>query len=455
MVFASPAIVFAIGVASIILLLVKFKVPAFIGLIISALIVGVATVEIPVGDVPAETATAFGDTMGDIGIPILMAAVIGKSMMDSGAAQRIVRSFQSVTGEEQSYLALGGASGLLSIPVFFDNVLFLLTPLARSMRAKRGQDYALFLTIVGAAGVVTHSFVPPTPGPLAVASSLNVDLGIMMLVGLIVSVPTILVAGVAYSKWINKQLDDIPLRESMGSTGESLEELGNISTSELPGLFESLLPILLAVLLIGANTTVDAVALGGGLLTQLTGFVGDPNIALTAAAIAAAVTYLRIRSFSRDVWSDELVEALKDGGHMAAITCAGGAFGSLLAASGIGGYIANILTNLGLPLLVAGFVIAAAVRIAQGSGTVAILTTGEIMASLVSDLTVHPVYLALMIGAGATIFSWYNDSAFWIVKEIGGLTQRETLKIYTGLTTIASLTGFATILLLSALFPIT
>jgi gluconate:H+ symporter, GntP family len=458
MVLANPLIVFAIGLIVVVALLVWLRVPAFIGLVIATLVVGAATNQVPFAEVPAQTAEAFGETMIDIGIPILMAAVIGKTMMESGAAERIVRWFQSLTGEDRSYLALWGSSGVLAIPVFFDNVFYLLAPLARSMRARTGRDYALFITVVGAAGVTTHGFVPPTPGPLAVALELGVDLGLTIVVGLVVALPTALVAGVLYGHWINRRLDDIPLRETMGSTAETMQELAEQPVSELPGLFEASLPVLLAVFLIASNTVTDSLVDAGllaeeGAMNAATGFLGDANFALTAAALAAALTYLRMRALDREAWSDELVESLKSGGHIAAITAAGGAFGAMLAESGIGDYIATVLEGLGIPLLVAGFVIAATIRIAQGSATVALLTTAGIMAPLLPELTVHPVYLVMIIGAGGTIFSWFNDSGYWIVKEVGGLTQAETLQIWTALTTIVSIVGFIIVMVISTLFP--
>ncbi|MFC4988614.1 MULTISPECIES: GntP family permease [Saliphagus] len=456
--FENPVIVFGIGLVAVVALLVWLRIPAFIGLVIATLVVGAATAEVPLNEVPAETAAGFGETMTGVGIPILMAAVIGKTMMESGAAERIVRWFQSFTSEERSYLSLGGASGVLAIPVFFDNVFFLLAPLARSMRARTGRDYALFITIVGAAGVTAHGFVPPTPGPLAVALELGVDLGYTMLVGIVVAIPTVFVSGVLYGKWINSRIE-VPLRETMGSSVERVEELADRPTSALPGMVEASLPILLAVVLIASNTTVDSLIdagflVEGGTADVTASFVGDANIALTAAALAAAATYLRTEAIDRDTWSDELVDSLQSGGHIAAITAAGGAFGAMLAASGIGDYIATALEGLGIPLLVAGFVIAATIRIAQGSATVALLTTAGIMAPLIGDLSVNPVYLVMTIGSGGTIFSWYNDSGFWIVKEIGGLTQEETFKIWTALTTIVAITGFVVTMVVSTVFPL-
>ncbi|TYL39263.1 gluconate permease [Natronococcus pandeyae] len=473
MAIANPLIVFLIGLVAVIALLVWLKLPAVIGLIIASLIVGAATAAVPFGEVPAEIAGGFGETMAGIGIPILMAAVIGKAMMESGAAERIVRSFQSVTGEDKSYLALWGSSSALSIPVFFDNVFYLMAPLARSMRARTGRDYALFLCVVGAGAATTHVFVPPTPGPLAVAAELGdaVDLGAMMLGGVLVAVPTAAISGILYGRWINNRLDDIPLRETMGSTAEEVHELAERSTSELPGMFEASLPILLAVVLVATNTTVDfmldlaaeGVAPFAGAegaleaFAPVASFLGDPNFALTAAALAAAVTYLRARAIEQDVWTDELVESLKSGAHIAAITSAGGAFGGLLAASGIGEYITELVAvgaGGGLTVLISAWLIAAAIRIAQGSATVAMITTAGIMAPQVPELAVHPVYLALIIGAGGNICSWFNDSGFWLVKEIGGLTQAETVKIWTALTTIISVTAFIIITITASIVPL-
>jgi GntP family gluconate:H+ symporter len=263
---------------------------------------------------------------------------------------------------------------------------------------------------------------------------------------------------VLYGHWINRRIDDIPLRESMRSSAAKMEEMAERPTERLPGMVEATLPITLAVVLIASNTTVDSLVdaefvAEESVLVSITSFLGDANFALTAAALAAALTFFRIRAIDRETWADELVESLRSGGHIAAITAAGGAFGATLAEAGIGDYIATAFQDLGIPLLVAGWVIAATIRIAQGSATVAMLTTAGIMAPLVPELAVHPVYLALIIGAGGNICSWFNDSGFWVIKEIGGLTQTETLQIWTVLTTIISVSGFLIVMLMSTVVP--
>ncbi|SFS68878.1 GntP family permease [Halostagnicola kamekurae] len=456
----SPLITFLVGLLTVVALLVWLDLPAFIGLIVSAFTVGVVNTvfveDFAPADAGSQVATAFGNNMAGIGIPILMAAVIGKSMLESGAAQRIIRGFQNVLGKENSDVSLLGSSSFLAIPVFFDSVFYLIAPLARSMRARLGRDYTLFIVVVGAGAATAHVFVPPTPGPLAVAADLEADLGTTIALGLVTATPVLLV-GLLYGRWINARLD-IPLRDTMSTTTEELEEVANKSTSNLPGILESSAPVLLAVVLIASLTIVDGFqeaipALG--VIEPVAVFLGNKNVALTIAAIAATYTFMRQNDLSRNEWSEELTEALKSGGNIAAITAAGGAFGALLADSGIGDYLANGLEGIGIGLLVTAWLIAAIVRIAQGSATAAMLTAAGIMAPLTGQLQVHTAYLVMVIGAGANIFSWYNDSGFWLVKEIGGLTQVETLKTWTVLTTLISVSGLLISLVLSTLFPLT
>lgn len=449
----APLVSLVAGIVAIILLLVVLDLPAFISLVIAGFTVGIVAPEVAFANVPGEFATAFGNNMAGIGIPILMAAIIGKAMVESGAANRIVRGFTSVFGDEHTELSLFSSSFVMSIPVFFDNVFYLLAPLARSARARVGKNYTLYIVAVGAAGVVTHGFVPPTPGPLLAVEEFDANLGSTIMIGMLVGMPTALISGLGYGYWINRRLD-IPLRDSMGTTVEELEAQNEVSTSSLPSMVESLLPILLAVLLVTADTTAQTLFGENAPIRDITGFFGDPNLALTAAALAAALTYYRMSDLSSDGFSDELTEALKSGGNIAAITAAGGAFGAMLQAAGAGMYIADSLEGIGLGLLVTAWVIAAGVRVVQGSATVAIVTTAGIMAPLASGLDVNVAYLVMAIGAGASFCSWYNDSGFWIVKEIGGLTQAETLKTWTVATTLIGITGLLSTLIFSTILPL-
>ncbi|RBI61159.1 GntP family permease [halophilic archaeon] len=453
----SPLVTFVLALAAVVLLLVVLDLPAFVGLIISAFFVGaINTVFVPdfsASQAADAVATAFGEGMAGIGIPILMAAVIGKGMLESGAAQRIVRWFQNILGKGNSDYALWGSSSVLSIPVFFDSVFYLMAPLARSMRARVGRDYTLFIVVVGAGAATTHVFVPPTPGPLAVADEIGVNLGMTILLGITTAIPAALVAGIVYGRWLNRRLD-IPLRDAMATSTEELEELADRDTSNLPGVLESAAPVILAVVLVASFTIVDTfqeVVPALSALRPYVAFIGDKNVALTIAALAAAWTFYQHNDMTQEEWTEEMTEALKSGGNIAAITAAGGAFGALLAASGIGDYITGALAEVGIPLLLSAWLIAAIVRIAQGSATAAMLTTAGIMAPQVPELSVHPAFMVMAIGAGGNIFSWYNDSGFWLVKEIGGLTQEETLMTWTALTTIISVTGITVTMILATI----
>lgn len=449
----SPLLPFLLGLTVVVVLLAWVRLPAFFGLIVATLVVGIATPEVSLGEVPAETTSAFGEVMGAIGIPILMAAVIGKSLMDSGAAERIVRTLLERTGNDRSEVALLGSSYILSIPVFVDNVFYLLAPLGRSMYARTGTKYALYVAVLSAGALATHMLVPPTPGPLAMAETLNVDLGLALLMGALVALPISVVAGLVYGYWLDARLS-IPLREAMGSTADSLRAKTESALDELPGLAEASLPIALPVVLIASNTAVDAVAPDATLLSATASFLGDPTIALTLAAIAAAATYFRSSALDLTGLRDALTDALMSGGHIIAITAAGGAFGAMLRTAGVGEYIADGLAGAGIPLLVSGWLIAGVIRIAQGSGTVAVLTGASMMAPLTPQMEAHPVYMMMAVGTGGLLFSWYNDSGFWIVREVAGLTQGETLKTWSAVNTVMAVTGLALVLGLATFFPL-
>ena len=208
-----------------------------------------------------EVAGAFGRVCGGIGIVIALAALIGQCLMESGAADKIVRVFVRGLGQKNASLSLLSSGYVLSVPVFFDTVFYLLVPLARAMRVRTGKNYLLFLMSISAGGAVTHSMVPPTPGPLAMAAALSIDLGTMILVGAIIAVP-MSIAGWLFAKLRDSQLD-IPLRETPGLTLDELEDLASKQEENLPSFFMSMMPIILPVLFITTNTLSGALGLTG------------------------------------------------------------------------------------------------------------------------------------------------------------------------------------------------
>jgi GntP family gluconate:H+ symporter len=284
MAVGNPLIPFLVGLAAAIVLLVKLRLPAFFGLTIAAFFIALVTPEIALSAVPSTIAEAFGEVMVGIGIPILMAAIIGKSLMDSGAAERIVRGFMSIVSDDSSDLALLGSSYVLSIPVFFDNVFYLLAPIGRSMRARTGGQYPAYVSVLCAGALSAHMLIPPTPGPVAMAAELDVDLGLAMMLGIVVAAPSSVIGGVIYGRWLDDRLD-IPLREAMGSTSEGLEEMVDSSTDDLPSLTESSLPIVVPVVFITSNTAAGVLFSEGSTIRDVTTFLGAPTLILTVAAI--------------------------------------------------------------------------------------------------------------------------------------------------------------------------
>jgi H+/gluconate symporter-like permease len=248
----NPLVILLIGIVTVVGLIIVLRVNAFIALVTAAIVVSLLSAG-ELGEKISRVAVAFGDAAGKIGIVIAMAAVIGKCLMDSGAADRIVRSFLRVLGEGRASIALMGSGFVLSVPVFFDTVFYLLVPLARSLWRRTRHNYVLYVTAIGCGGAITHTLVPPTPGPLVMADNLSIDLGLMIMMGVLVGVPTSIV-GLLGCKLMNR-LFDIPMRPYAGEA-----EPEPLADDQLPSLWLSLLPIVLPVIMISANTVADTMA---------------------------------------------------------------------------------------------------------------------------------------------------------------------------------------------------
>ncbi|GAB7021266.1 GntP family permease [Halostagnicola bangensis] len=448
----NPVVILAIGILIVVVLLMRLELPAFVALIVAAFVVGILSPDIAVPSVGPEVAGSFGEILTAIGIPILMAALIGKCLIESGAADRIVRAFHSTFGEGREGVTLLGSSYLLSIPVFFDTVFYLLAPIARSMRARTGEKMALYTAAIIGGAFAAHALVPPTPGPLAVSGELGLDLGLVIGMGLLIGIPSSIVGGLVYGRWIDDRMD-IPLREALGTTAEDLKETTQKPIEKLPGTFEALLPILLAIVLIASNTISTTFLPEGTQIVTATEFLGDANIALTIAAIAAIWTFYRFEAETSDDFSDGLTSAIKDGGNIIAITAAGGAFGAMLGAAGVGDFFVSFMEGIGVGPLITAWLIAAVLIVSTGSLTVAMITSATMMAPLMGQLEVHPVYLMLTIGTGSMFFAWHNSSPFWIINEIGGLKHDETLRTFSFVGFIMSIVGLAMTLVIATIFP--
>ncbi len=456
-----PIAILGVGMITVVGMIVVLRVHAFLALISAAILVsllapGEGAVKI------ARVAEAFGSTAGSIGIVIALAAVIGKAMLDSGAADRIVRMFLSWLGEERSPAALMASGFVLAVPVFFDTVFYLLVPLARSMYQRTRRHYLKYLMAVAGGAAITHALVPPTPGPLVIADALGVDLGLMILIGGLVALPAAVV-GFLFSSWLDARMP-VPLRTEAGGVPEAEP----IEGRNLPALLPSVLPILLPVLLISTNTIVSTMAraeadLAGvwSAVAPYAAVAGNANLALLLSAALAIWIYYAQRKPTRLQLARAVEEALMSGGVIILITAAGGAFGAMLRAAeigpAIGGFFAPEAGAAGMVLLGLAFGMASLLKIAQGSSTVAMITAAGIMAAMVTgpaQLGFHPVYLATAIGSGSLVGSWMNDSGFWIYTKMGGLTEAESLKSWTLLLAVLGLAGMGTTVILALAMPL-
>ena len=417
--------------------------------------------------------TGFGDTCRKIGILIAMASVIGTCLLESGAARRIVDSTGRMVGERNTPLAFTISGFVVGIPVFFDTVFYLLMPLARAMRIRTGRNYLLYVMSIVIGATMAHSLVPPTPGPLLVVSAIDgVSVGQMMLGGLVVGMITV-ASGFLYCLWANR-VWEIPLRNVAGADGESTNDDGLTTTQdadevatdtvtrEAPSLLASLTPILLPVLLLALKTFADSPTGSQSTwvdsIRPVIDFLGDKNIALViAATIALGILWWHNHRHGSEKPFAGIQPALASGGLIILITAAGGAFGHVLRQCGIADAIQARFpaTQDGMVLLLFAFAVTAIVRFAQGSATVAMITGVSIVGPLAAgiELPYHPVYLALAIGCGSKPLPWMNDSGFWIVGRMSGMTEAETLKTFSATLTIMGIVGLLVTLAGAKWFP--
>jgi GntP family gluconate:H+ symporter len=465
----SPFLILLIGIVTVIGMIIILRVNAFIALIAAAILVSL----LAPGDLAAKVsrvAEAFGGVVGAIGIVIAMAAVIGRCLMDSGAADRIVRAFLRLLGQKRAAWALMGSGFILSVPVFFDTVFYLLVPLARSLYRRTQKNYILYVTAIVAGAGIAHTLVPPTPGPLFMAEQFGIDIGLMILMGIAVGLPTSVV-GLLVCRVLDR-FSPIPMRSYAGEPeAEPLED------KDLPPLSLSLLPVLLPVVLISANTIAKAVA---GAPTQaaeagqaavavataqqvadVTAVLGNPNLALLLSAAIAMALVVWKRGLTLRALAGKVDKALMSGGIIILITAAGGAFGAMLRAAGVQTAVKDMLDtvgpNAGLMILLLGFGMSVLIKFAQGSGTVAMITTASMFAAMgISSemLGCHPVYLAMAIGSGSLVGDWMNNSGFWIFARMSVLTETETLRTWTILTAALGVAGFVFTLVLAAFLPL-
>lgn len=472
-------LIVAIGIAVVLFCIIVLKLHVLVSLLFAALITGILVSQSQLyqyalhsGMADAEAtkfaaqtigtrlSNAFGNTAAKIGLVVIFASIIGSALIKSGAAERIIRSLLNGVGEKNAAIAFISGSFSLAIPIFIDTVYFLMIPLVKSMGIHNPKKFSLYLSCGVGGGVMAHAMIPPTPGPTFVANELNVGHGIMMLMGLIVGIFTI-TCGYMYAVWANKKWD-LPIRDTPGVSVEELKKNAVLEQTALPGLGISLLPVVLPIVLIAGNTILGMVfdhpAADPHSLQAMAvaffKFAGDSNIALFFASVFALLLLWR-RLNDTKAFKKIISDAVMNAGTIVLIITAGGTFGQMLQQTGIGIQIAEMASAYKSFILPLAFLITAVVRTAQGSATVAMVTTIGVMKGFSSAavLGFHPVYLALVIGCGSKVFSWMNDSAFWIITEMTGMKEKETIRFFSVMLTVMGVAGLLFIMVLSKIFP--
>ncbi len=402
------------------------------------------------------TAAELGNTAGKVGVVIALASIIGMCLMESGAADKIVRRFLAFFGEKRAGVALVTSGYFISIPIFFDTFFMLLLPLARAMAVRTGKDYLLYVMAICCAGTVTHSLCVPHPGPLAMGEILKLDAGLTLIAGVLVGIFPVAASWLT-AKWLNRRTT-IPIRETSGASMQDLRQIVDKPESELPSFFWSVVPVILPLFLIALASTFEALPglkAGSPGFSQTVAFVGNRNMALIIGTVVALAILMRQRRLDLAGAARLIGPAFETAGVIILITSAGGAFGLMLRNAGVGDTIKELVAGKAFNLILLAWLVATVIRVAQGSATVAMLTTAAMVYPIMTagPLPYHPIYIYMAIGFGAMTLSWMNDSGFWVVGRLSGFTEKETLKSWTVVVTVNSVVGLLTCLVFSKLLP--
>lgn len=432
------------AVALLLVLIIQFRIHAFVSLILVSFLTALVT-GIPAGNILTTLTSAFGSTLGGVALLVGLGAMLGRLLEVSGGAQALADDLVRRFGEKRAPLALGIASLFFGFPIFFDAGLVVMLPVMFTVGRRLGGSLLLYGIPVATAFSCMHVFVPPHPGPVAAAELLGADVGLLIIVGLLVAIPTWVVAGHFFGSWIGKRIY-LPVPDNV--TDEQSSDDDRISLPS-PGLVVALL--LLPLVLIFMNTGLDFARAQEWVSKdaswfQLARTVGSTPIALLISVLVAGYVLGPMRG--RDpIKVERIVDfALGPVCSVILITGAGGMFGGVLRASGIGNALSDVLADIGMPILVAGFLISTALRVAQGSATVALITAAGLVQPAVQAAGYQGIQLSaivIAVASGSVMLSHVNDSGFWLVGRFFNMDIKTTFKTWTAMQTLVGLVGFA------------
>jgi len=433
------------SVVVLLLLIIKGKVNAFISLLVASIVLGIGS-GVPIADIANNIKDGMGGTLGFIATIVGLGAIFGAILEHSGGIKSLANYLIKRFGDDKAPIAMLLSGFVIAIPVFFDVAFIILIPFAYSIARRTGKSLMYYALPLLTGLAITHSFIPPTPGPVLVAEYVGVDLGWVILFGAIVGIPTAIISGVFFSNRVASQIYVAPPPLTIQDSNDT-----QINASLIRIM---LLTIVIPIVLILGHTTCEAMIKSGALTasswTDLMLFLGNPIIALILATFVAFYFLGTRQGFTKAQLSDISMKSFAPVGAIILITGAGGAYKTMLSASGAGKMIGEALANFDASYVIVAFIIAALVRIAQGSATVAMTTAAGIIGPILEQTTdissPKKALIVLAVASGATILSHVNDSGFWLVNRYLNISEKDTFRSWTMLTTVISVSSIVIIL---------
>ncbi|MDE1239921.1 GntP family permease [Vibrio aestuarianus] len=438
------------AIAALLILIMKLKVHAFASLTLVSLGTAIAT-GVSAEKVVPTMMSGFGGTLASVALLVGLGAMIGKILEVTGGAKVLADTLIGRFGEDKAPLALGVASLLFGFPIFFDAGLIVMMPIIFSIAKRFGGSPLKYALPSAGAFAVMHAFVPPHPGPVAASDLLGADLGLLLLVGILVAIPTWYFGAYLFGLYAGKKFD-IPLSKAFFNTDQIIDE------NKLPKFTTVLAILVMPVLLIFMDTGLNTLSVAGVIdgktpLVEFLRMLGKTPVALLITLLTCLFVFAKDFGMSKleKLCSDSLAPICA----VILVTGAGGMFGGVLRASGIGQALADVLSDTGMPIIVAAFVISTCLRVAQGSATVALTTTAALIAPIVAQTTglseLDLCFIVIAIAGGATVLSHFNDSGFWLVSRLMEMDEKTTLKTWTVMETLLGSIAFVIVAVLSFL----
>ncbi len=435
-------IAFLLSMVYLLVTIIKFKMNAFYALLTGSFLLGIAT-GMPLPDINNGITGGFGGALGSLGIVVGLGAILGSLLSMSGATEQLAEGVLKVAGKEKSSLAMNLIGYIISIPVYMGSAYIILNPLCKNLSKETKKNVVVYTTALSVGLLVTHCLVIPTPGPLAVASTLGINVGWFILYALVVSIFASLAGGWLYGEFMGKKY---PYEELAAADAEA--SVSENEKKDRPSMGLSVGLILLPIILILVGTVLPFIVPGEA-MSSFSAFLSG-NSGLVALVISDIAAFLALKKYIDIPYAKVISKTFNEQGEMFLVLGAGGSFGAIIKAGGVGDALVEVLSSMNISVLVLAFILCMLLRAALGSATVALLTTATILGPVASQMGVNMVLLGLSICTAAIGLALPTDGGFWLVEKLDNLGFKKTMISFTGGATVASLVGFAIIMILNA-----